>query len=98
LCIDVLEAAAPGLRDSVLHAELLTPLDIEREFRIEGVTGTMVSWPSTSSSWFAPYPEPRNTHTDARSLPVRRRLSSGGRGHGTPGRNAAQQALKGGVA
>ncbi len=34
--LDALERVAPGLRASVLAAELLTPVDIEREFRIEG--------------------------------------------------------------
>ena len=32
----ILEAHAPGIRKSVLAAELLTPADIEREFRISG--------------------------------------------------------------
>ncbi|MGH8268344.1 MAG: phytoene desaturase family protein, partial [Steroidobacteraceae bacterium] len=36
LIIDTLEALAPGLRARVRHAELLTPADIEREFRITG--------------------------------------------------------------
>ena len=36
LLLDTLEAAAPGLRASVLGAELLTPADIETEFRIDG--------------------------------------------------------------
>lgn len=34
--LGVLEAHAPGLRALVTHAELLTPVDIEREFRITG--------------------------------------------------------------
>ena len=34
--LDTLEGVAPGLRSQVLHAELLTPVDIEREFRIDG--------------------------------------------------------------
>jgi phytoene dehydrogenase-like protein len=36
LCIDTLERAAPGLRAGVLHAELVTPVDIEREHGIAG--------------------------------------------------------------
>jgi phytoene dehydrogenase-like protein len=36
LVVDMLESHAPGLRESVRAAELLTPLDIEREFRISG--------------------------------------------------------------
>jgi phytoene dehydrogenase-like protein len=36
LLIDTLATLAPGLRAQVRHAELLTPEDIEREFRITG--------------------------------------------------------------
>jgi phytoene dehydrogenase-like protein len=36
LLVDMLDSHAPGLRDSVRAAELLTPADIEREFRISG--------------------------------------------------------------
>jgi phytoene dehydrogenase-like protein len=36
LIIDMLESHAPGLRESVVAAELLTPADIERQFRISG--------------------------------------------------------------
>jgi len=34
--IDLLASYAPGLQDQVLHRELLTPVDIESEFRISG--------------------------------------------------------------
>ncbi len=34
--IDLIEKYAPGIRQQILHTELLTPADIEREFRIEG--------------------------------------------------------------
>jgi phytoene dehydrogenase-like protein len=36
LLVDMLDSHAPGLRESVRAAELLTPADIEREFRISG--------------------------------------------------------------
>jgi phytoene dehydrogenase-like protein len=36
LLIDTLATLAPGLRAQLLHVELLTPPDIEREFRISG--------------------------------------------------------------
>jgi phytoene dehydrogenase-like protein len=36
LVVDMLDGYAPGLRESVQAAELLTPADIEREFRISG--------------------------------------------------------------
>jgi len=34
--IDLLEQYAPDIREQIVHAELLTPADIEREFRIQG--------------------------------------------------------------
>jgi len=34
--IDLLALYAPGIREQISHAELLTPVDIEREFRITG--------------------------------------------------------------
>ncbi len=36
LCTHLLDAHAPGLKASIVAAELLTPLDIEQEFRISG--------------------------------------------------------------
>ena len=36
LVIDLLEHYAPGIRKQVVHQEMLTPVDIEREFRITG--------------------------------------------------------------
>lgn len=36
LVIDLLEQYAPGLRQQIVHQEMLTPVDIEREFRISG--------------------------------------------------------------
>jgi phytoene dehydrogenase-like protein len=34
--IDLLALYAPGIREQISHTELLTPVDIEREFRITG--------------------------------------------------------------
>jgi phytoene dehydrogenase-like protein len=36
LCTHLLDAHAPGLKASIVAAELLTPLDIEQEFRMSG--------------------------------------------------------------
>jgi len=36
LAIDLIAQYAPGIREQVVHAELLTPVDIEHEFRIQG--------------------------------------------------------------
>jgi len=35
-CVEVLERYAPGFRDSVLHREVLSPLDLERRFALTG--------------------------------------------------------------
>ena len=35
-CIDLISKYAPGIREQIVSAELLTPLDIETEFRIHG--------------------------------------------------------------
>ena len=34
--IDMIAQYAPGIREQIVHTELLTPVDIEREFRIHG--------------------------------------------------------------
>ena len=34
--IDMIDRYAPGIREQIVHTELLTPVDIEREFRIHG--------------------------------------------------------------
>jgi phytoene dehydrogenase-like protein len=36
LCIGLLDRLAPGFAGAIVHAELLTPADIEQEFRISG--------------------------------------------------------------
>ena len=36
LVVDLLEQYAPGIRQQITHQEMLTPVDIEREFRITG--------------------------------------------------------------
>ncbi len=36
IVIDTVEAYAPGIRSQILHSEILTPQDIESEFRITG--------------------------------------------------------------
>jgi phytoene dehydrogenase-like protein len=95
LCLDVLEAAAPGLRDSVLHAELLTPPDIEREFRIEG--GHWHHGELAFDQFFMVRPVP-GAAQHGTPLPGLYLCGAGchpgGGVMGTPGRNAAQRVLK----
>ena len=96
LCIEVLEAAAPGLRDSVLHADLLTPLDIEREFRIEGGHWHHGELAFDQFFMVRPVPGAAQHGTPMPGLYLcGAGCHPGGGVMGTPGRNAAQRALKG---
>ena len=96
LCLDVLEAAAPGLRDSVLHAELLTPLDIEREFRIEGGHWHHGELAFDQFFMVRPVPGAAQHGTPMPGLYLcGAGCHPGGGVMGTPGRNAAQRVLAG---
>jgi phytoene dehydrogenase-like protein len=94
VCLDVLETSAPGLRDSVLHAELLTPLDIEREFRIEGGHWHHAELAFDQFFMVRPVPGAAQHQTPVPGLYVcGAGCHPGGGVMGTPGRNAAQRAL-----
>jgi phytoene dehydrogenase-like protein len=95
LCIDTLAQFAPGLRSSILSAELLTPLDIEHEFRISG--GHWHHGDLAFDQFFMVRPVP-GAAQHRTPLPG---LFLGGAGchpgggvMGIAGRNAAQQVLK----
>jgi phytoene dehydrogenase-like protein len=95
LCVDVMEAAAPGLRDSVLHAEMLTPLDIEREFRIEGGHWHHGELAFDQFFMVRPVPGAAQHGTPMPGLYLcGAGCHPGGGVMGTPGRNAAQRVLK----
>jgi phytoene dehydrogenase-like protein len=99
LCIDTLERAAPGLRGSVLASELLTPLDIEREFRIDG--GHWHHGELAFDQFFMVRPVP-GAAQHATPLPglflCGAGCHPGGGVMGTAGRNAAQAVLEAGTA
>jgi phytoene dehydrogenase-like protein len=96
LCLDVLEGAAPGLQGSVLHADLLTPQDIEREFRIEGGHWHHGELAFDQSFMVRPVPGAAQHETPMRGLYLcGAGCHPGGGVMGTPGRNAAQRVLKG---
>jgi len=82
LCTQLLDAHAPGLKASIVAAELLTPLDIEQEFRISGDIGTTASWPSTSSSWSGRCPAPLSIVRRCRASTSAGRAAIRGRDHG----------------
>ena len=95
LCIDTLERYAPGLRSSILSAEMLTPLDIEHEFRISG--GHWHHGELAFDQFFMVRPVPGATQHRT-PLPglflCGAGCHPGGGVTGIPGRNAAQQILK----
>ncbi|MGO9634150.1 MAG: phytoene desaturase family protein [Steroidobacteraceae bacterium] len=95
LCIDTLERYAPGLRGSIIAAELLTPVDIEREFRISG--GHWHHGELAFDQFFLvrPVPGAAQHRTPLPGLYLcGAGCHPGGGVMGIPGRNAARQVLK----
>ncbi len=94
LCIDSLERFAPGLRSSVVGAELLTPLDIEREFRISGGHWHHGELAFDQFFMVRPVPGAAQHRTPLAGLFLcGAGCHPGGGVMGIPGRNAAQQVL-----
>jgi phytoene dehydrogenase-like protein len=96
--VDTIEAYAPGLRDSVVAAELLTPQDIERDFNMDG--GHWHHGELAFDQFFMVRPVPGATQYEA---PVGGLFLCGAGAHpgggvgGYAGRNAARQVLKAAV-
>ena len=84
----------PGLAASVRAREVITPLDLERDYGLSG--GHPLHGEQALDQWFlwrpflgsAPLPPPGR-----RALPVRVRRSPGGGITGQPGQNAAREIL-----
>jgi phytoene dehydrogenase-like protein len=96
VCLDALESVAPGLRASVLHAELLTPPDIEREFRIDGGHWHQGELAFDQFFMVRPVPGAAQHHTPLPGLFLcGAGCHPGGGVMGIAGRNAARQVLKG---
>ncbi len=95
LCLDLLERCAPGLSSSVTGVELLTPADIEQEFRISG--GHWHHGDLAFDQFFMVRPVPGAAR---HATPVPGLYLCGAGCHpgggviGTAGLNAAQQVLK----
>ena len=97
LLIDTLERHAPGLRTSVLGAELLTPVDIEDEFRIDGGHWHHADLAFDQFLMVRPVPGATQHSTPLAGLYLcGAGCHPGGGVMGIAGRNAAQQALKAG--
>lgn len=93
--LDTLEAAAPGLRGSIVASEVLTPVDIERDFRIEG--GHWHHGELAFDQFFMVRPVPGAAQ---HGTPLAGLFLCGAGGHpgggvmGVAGRNAATQVLR----
>ena len=88
--LDTLAEHAPGIRDRVLHRQVLTPLDLEREFGLS--EGNIFHGELTTDQLFSMRPGPGWARY---ATPIRRLFLCGSSAHpgggimGAPGRNAA---------
>ena len=97
LCLDTLEGVAPGLRGSVVGAELLTPVDMEREFRMAGGHWHHADLAFDQFFFVRPVPGAAQHRTPMPGLYLcGAGCHPGGGVMGVAGRNAAQQVLKSG--
>lgn len=95
--LDTLERAAPGLRAGIAAAELLSPVDIEREFRIEGGHWHHGDLAFDQFLMVRPVPGAAQYRTPLDGLFLcGAGVHPGGGVMGIAGRNAAQQILSGG--
>lgn len=98
LAIGAIERYAPGLRASISCAELLTPADIEREFRIRGGHWHHVDLAFDQFFMVRPVPGAAQYQTPVAGLYLcGAGCHPGGGVMGTAGRNAARQVLKRGA-
>jgi phytoene dehydrogenase-like protein len=97
--LDSLERLAPGLRDSVLSAELLTPPDLEREFRVSGGHWHHADLAFDQCLMVRPVPGAAQYRTPIAGLFLcGAGCHPGGGVMGVAGKNAAQQVLRGALA
>lgn len=93
--IDTLEEYMPGLRDRILHRQVLTPLDLEREFGLS--EGNIFQGELTPDQLFFMRPAPGWSRY---ATPIRHLYLCGSAAHpgggimGAPGRNAARVIAK----
>jgi phytoene dehydrogenase-like protein len=93
--IDTLAAYAPGIRGQIKHAELLTPQDIESEFRISGGHWHHAELSLDQSVMMRPVPGAAQYATPVSGLWMcGAGCHPGGGVMGSAGRNAARALLK----
>ena len=94
-CIDVLAEYAPNIRDIIIHKQIVTPLDMEREYGLTG--GNIFHGEMTLDQMFFMRPVPG--YADYRT-PIRGLYLCGSGAHpgggvmGAPGYNAAREILR----
>ena len=95
--IALLERHAPGVRDLIAHAELLTPFDIEQEFGMSGGHWHHAAMGFDQFFFIRPLPGAAQHRTPVDGLYLcGAGCHPGGGVMGIAGRNAAQQVLRGG--
>ena len=96
--LDTLEKFEPGLRSAIVFAEIATPVDMEREFRIHGGHWHHGDLAFDQILMVRPVPGAAQYRTPVEGLFLCGAGSHPGGGvMGIAGRNAAQQVLAGGV-
>jgi phytoene dehydrogenase-like protein len=94
-CVDLLEEVAPGFRRSVLHREVLTPVDIERRFALTGGNIFQGAMGLSQLSFMRPIPGYANYRTPVRDLWMCGAATHPGGGvMGACGYNAAREILR----
>jgi phytoene dehydrogenase-like protein len=94
-CVDLLEEVAPGFRRSVLHREVLTPLDIERRFALTGGNIFQGAMGLSQLSFMRPIPGYADYRTPVRDLWMCGAATHPGGGvMGACGYNAAREILR----
>jgi phytoene dehydrogenase-like protein len=93
--LETLETYAPGLRRLVLHRQLITPLDLEREYSLTGGDVYHGQMALDQLLFMRPVPEAGRYRTPLANLYLcGAGAHPGGGVTGAPGRNAAREALK----
>lgn len=96
-CIDAATLYAPNFRASVLHRQVLTPLDLERRFRLTGGNIFQGAMPLHQLFGFRPVPGWSDYRTPLRGLYLCGAAAHPGGGvSGAPGRNCAREMLRDG--
>jgi len=94
-CVEIMNQYAPNFKDSILHRQVISPLDMEREYSITG--GSLFHGRMSLDQMFhmRPVPGYANYRTPIKGLFLcGSGAHPGGGVMGTPGLNAVQEILK----